>query len=794
MTRPQAVKLFKTISYVGIYGGLLMPLVFIPVVIFPFVFSKLIVFQILIGLTFPAYLALAWMEPRFRPPRALLYYAIIAYFVALGLSVVFSVDPLRSWWGNQERMNGLFTLLHFFAWLTMAVGVIKTWDGWKRLLNYEIVLSVFMAAVSLLQLVKKDLLLFEASGRVGGLLDNPIYMGAYQIFNLSFLALLFMKTRSRLARLLYVAAAIVDMAAFAVTESRGALVGLAAVIGSFALYYAFFTKNRKARWGILSGAGAFFAAYGVAYLFRDSAFIMGNGILSRLTHFSAASETRLIAWSIAWKGFLERPITGWGLDAFHVLFNLHYNPRSLEFGQYETWFDRAHNTVFDVLSMTGILGFVTFFAIFALLFYSVWRAQKKQWIDLPIAAVLVALPIGYFLQNLFVFDHPAAFSMSYLLFAFVIAATQKGFMDSAPPPPPETAKTRPASWTLFVIAQLVLLLIVWRYSVLPFRASLLTIQANKVFSVQLDEAWNLVQEAGKLPTPYLDEQTYLFSRDFSALVPGGRIAQAPFWRDMYAHLKQLNEREIARHPRNTNLHFVYARFLQDTVTGMPSQFSPEEQSEELALSEQEFRRAIETSPKRQQLFYSLARFYSVIGQPQQAHDELARALAFNPNVGESWWYKGMIAWFDLGNVEEGMQSVVQAMNAKASYGLQQARDAGFVATAASALGDQELLKRLLTILPSLPGGSVDLYLDIARAYERSGLMEERNLILNAVEQADPSVGPRLEALRNGSAQTIDESIAAASSTAEPASAPVPDAQNVAPIEEPTTDEGTGPRR
>ncbi len=787
MTRPQAITLFKSVSYVGIYGGLLMPLMFIPVVIFPFVFSKLIAFQVLIGLTFPAYLALAWMEPKLRPPRSLLYYAIIAYFVALALSVAFSVDPLRSWWGNQERMNGLFTLLHFLAWLTMAVGVIKTWEGWRKLLNYEIVLSVFMAGVSLLQLVKKDLLLFTAGDRVGGLLDNPIYMGSYQIFNLSFIALLFMKTKSRTARLVYAFAALIDLWAFGATQSRGALVGLAAVMGSFALYVALTTKNQKARWGIVSGVGAFFAAYGVAYLFRDAPFIAGNTILSRLTHFSAASETRLIAWDIAWKGFLERPLTGWGLDTFHILFNLKYNPRSLEFGQYETWFDRAHNTVFDVLSMTGIFGFLTFFAIFGMLFYCVWRAHRNKWIDLPIAAVLIALPIGYFLQNLFVFDHPAAFSMSYLLFAFVIVATQPGFLTSDATETVGPSKAHPTPWTAFLILQLLLLLVVWRYSVLPFRASLLSIQANRYFSTQLGEAWELMRQAGSTPTPYLDEQTFLFSRDFSALVPNGQIAQAPFWRDMHAHLKQLNEREIARHPRNTNLHFVFARFLQDTVTGMPSQFTPEQQSEELSHAEQEYRKAIETSPKRQQLYYSLARFYSMIGQPQRAYDELVRAFEFNPNVGESLWYKGVIGWIDLGKTEEGMKDVVQAMKAKAPYNPQNARDALYMAQAASALGEADLLKRLITQLPALPGGSVDIYLEIARAYERVGLIEERNLILNAIEQADPSIAPKLQALRDKRATTIDASIAAATSS--PISTPP-----LAPTEPPTTDAGTGPRR
>ena len=161
-----------------------MPLVFLPIVIFPFVFSKLIVFQMLIGLTFPAYLLLAWMEPAYRPSKHLLYGAISAYFIALFLSVFFAMDPARAWWGNQERMNGLFTLLHFFAWLTMTIGLVRRERQWVRLMRYQVILSVLMASVSMLQTQFPNLLLFRAEGRLGGLLDNPIYMASYQIFNL----------------------------------------------------------------------------------------------------------------------------------------------------------------------------------------------------------------------------------------------------------------------------------------------------------------------------------------------------------------------------------------------------------------------------------------------------------------------------------------------------------------------------------------------------------------------------------------------------------------------------------
>lgn len=765
MTRTESVGWLKNIAYAGIYGGLLMPLVFIPTVIFPFVFSKIIVFQILIGLTFPAYAALAWMEPKYRPPKAPLLFAILAYFAAITLSVVFSVDPMRSWWGNQERMNGLFTLLHFLAWLTMAVGVIKTWDGWRKLLNYEIVLSVFMALVALLQLVKKDLLLFTAGPRVGGLLDNPIYMGAYQIFNLSFLALLFFKTKNASTRWLYAAAAVINLSAFMAAQSRGALVGLAATIAVFVAYYAFFAENKRARWGVIGAAALALMLYGGAYLARDTAFVQQNSVLNRFTNLSLASETRLIAWDIAWKGFVERPLTGWGLDTFHILFNLNYNPKSLEFGYYETWFDRAHNTVLDVLSMTGTLGFLTFAAIFVTLFYSVWRAHRKGWIDLPIAAILTALPVGYFLQNLFVFDHPAAFSMSYLLFALVIVATRPGFMASTPEQTEGVA--RPFPLASFAIVQVLFLVAVWQFSVQPFRASAATIQYNSWLTQNPVLAWEAIQKAERIPTPYVDERSFLLARNIAMLAANKTLTQYPEWEQWVSYAKQVNEQQITSHPLNTQPIFAYARLLQDVAPLLPT----EQQRPTLQHAEALYQRALETSPNRQQLLFSLAQLYTMVGEKQLAYDTVIKARDLNPNIGEAWWYVGLIAWYDLDRKEEGIDHIIKAVTAYRPYIPTRARDGLNVAQAAAARGETEVLQSLFLQLPSLSQGSIELFLDIARAYEQAGLIEQRDTILTSLEAADASVTPMIQALREGRATTIDESIQVAGMSAATSSAP-----------------------
>lgn len=669
------------IALAGVFGGLLMPLVFIPTVIFPFVFSKLSVFQIIVGCTFPAYLLLAYMAPEYRPGKHRLFLGILSYFAAVTLSVFFAVDPARAWWGNQERMNGLFTLLHFLAWLTMTTSLIKTWSQWKVLLNYQAVLAVIMALIALWQKADPMLLGFEAGTRVGGLLDNPIYMGAYQIFNVFFLALLFLKTSSWKMRAWYAIAFFIDMAAFFAGQSRGALLGLAVGVVVFAGYYGLNAGSRRARFGILGLALTAFLSYGVLYAFRDTAFVRGS-VFGRLTNFNETVDTRLIAWRIAWDGFKERPITGWGFDNFHILFNQRYNPHSMRFGSYETWFDRSHNTVLDALAMTGALGTVTFFGIFLMLFYSVWHAYREKWIDLPSSAVLFSLPVAYFVQNLFVFDHPAAFSMSYLLYAFVIAATSGPFFrEHDPDHKPVIVHDFP--WITGGIVYVVCLGFVWTTSVQPFKASQLSIRANQFFGTQQGLEYAL--EAEQIWTPYGDEQAYLVGRNFVAIASQsqmGRVYQPQKWAEL---VERLLLREFSRHPQSANLMLIYARYLE--------MMAGSDQAKLLVIDEW-YQRLTALSPRRQQFLYARARFLLRVGRVDDALAIYTQVRDNDPLLGEGHWMLGITQFYDKRDFASGAAEILLSQTVRYPYQFQDVRELAVMMHAAAIAKQPDIFPKM----------------------------------------------------------------------------------------------------
>ena len=115
---------------------------------------------------------------------------------------------------------------------------------------------------------------------------------------------------------------------------------------------------------------------------------------------------------MAWQGFLERPVFGWGQDNFNYVFNKFYNAGL--YGQ-EPWFDRAHNIFFDWLIAGGIFGFVLYALFYLVTLWYLWRGGSG--FDLSERALFTGLLAGYAFHNLFVFDN----LMSYVLFFAVLA-------------------------------------------------------------------------------------------------------------------------------------------------------------------------------------------------------------------------------------------------------------------------------------------------------------------------------------------------------------------------------------
>ena len=116
----------------------------------------------------------------------------------------------------------------------------------------------------------------------------------------------------------------------------------------------------------------------IAVLFSadDSKLVKHSALLSRVVSVAKSKTTgvsRLNNWKIAYEGFKEKPVLGWGQENYQYVFAKHFLP---EMYNDAPWYDRSHNFLLDWLVSGGILGLLSFLAPFGLTLWLTIRSGK----------------------------------------------------------------------------------------------------------------------------------------------------------------------------------------------------------------------------------------------------------------------------------------------------------------------------------------------------------------------------------------------------------------------------------
>jgi O-antigen ligase len=388
---------------------------------FPFIVGKNFAFRVVVEIMLAAYLVLAVIDPAYRPRKTYLLWAFVAFLGIITLAAIFGENPEKSFWSNFERMEGVVTYLHLFAYFVVASTVLTVRDLWRPYLNFHLGAGVFMGIYALTQLHGAPV-----GFRIDGRLGNSSYLGIYAYFNI-FIALFFIvrgkfATTGEKARVaIYGAIAILQTVVLFYTGTRGAVLGLIVGLGLATLLVAVFERKRKMlRTGAIGVLIALALVVGGFMVARNTTFVKETPLLERFSEISISnisSNARVMVWGMAWQGFKERPILGWGMENFNYVFNKYYDPKMYS---QEQWFDRAHNVFMDWLVAGGMLGLLGYLTLFVVAVYCIWRRADS--LSVLEKSVLTGLLGGYFFQNLFVFDN-----LTSLIYFGTILAYIEGF-------------------------------------------------------------------------------------------------------------------------------------------------------------------------------------------------------------------------------------------------------------------------------------------------------------------------------------------------------------------------------
>ena len=415
------MRLNAYLTYV-IKGGLILTL-FLPLLVpqnlfFPFITGKNFLFRAGVEILFALWIFLMLRDKKWIPRKSLVLFFVCLTVFILALSTIFGADPSRSFWSNYERMEGLVGHLHLLIYFLMLISIFKTDADWRAFFHVSFLANIFVAFYALFQLAGK-IAIHQGSTRIDATLGNATYMAVYLLFHLFFLIYFFIQAKSMVWRWAYAALFILDAVLLYETATRGAILGFLGGLLLFAIILGF--RGQKKIYKLSAAALiAFIFILGASfYLIKNASWVQQNPVLGRFAALSLSEQTtqsRLIIWQMAIKGWKERPILGWGLENFNLVFNKYYDPR---LWPQEPWFDRAHNVVFDYLIAGGILGLLSYLGIIFAAFYCLLRVIFSKKENAYAAAALAGLLGGYFFQNLFVFDQLTSYILFFGFLAFI---------------------------------------------------------------------------------------------------------------------------------------------------------------------------------------------------------------------------------------------------------------------------------------------------------------------------------------------------------------------------------------
>lgn len=624
----------------GTYLVLFAPLLIYQNSFFPFVAPKTIFFRLVVEIMAAAYILLLFSSRRWRPALTPINIAVGFFLAVLILTSITGINFSRSFWSTYERMTGLFTLFHLFAFFIVIGSVFKKKEDWEKIFVAAVVVGILLSSFILLSGG-------SASNRGGGTIGNSSFMAAYLLFDI-FLGLILFLTKTGAWRVFSGFALLIMVSVLLSSSARGGIFAFYVGLALLALGYLFFSRREKLKrmaWAIVSCM----AILAIVILIFQPPFFN-----DKITDLSSEMKPRFVIWQIGLESLKERPLLGWGPENFNVLFLRHFNPCVFlsECGG-EIWFDRAHNVILDIGSTSGILGLASYLLIFIVAILGLLKISKKvveiKNIFFPLGAAVILLI--YFAQNLLVFDMINSYLMFFLVLAFVNFLTLKKEENIG-----ETAKKRrPINPWFGVSVIIAFCFIAWSGNIRSLQTAVST--ARIIQSQKIEDASAFFQKSlnSRMEKYEPREQFYqkisslLFDQkqNMDSLKKGFEFAESEMIKSVEANKLDFRQRLFLG-----RLYLVYFYFGREP--------------DKLELAEQTLQETIKLSPTNQQGYWYLAEVKLIKGETEESVGLLKKTLELEPRLAKSHWYLA-IAYKEAGEFQLAMEEAGKAAEIDSSY-------------------------------------------------------------------------------------------------------------------------------
>ena len=626
-------KTYLRLLQFGIVASLLFVFLVSKDLLFPYITSKQFAFNILMEMMLALWLVFILRFPKYRPKKNLIIYGLLAYFAAILMSLVISVDPNLSFWGDAERMLGFFHILHFFFFFLILISVFRSWQEFKVLLLASTMVATIVSLIGIF------------GENVFSTIGNTAYVSGYLIFNIFFLAILFFRENNN-KRWLYLIPAALMFREFWLCRTSGAIIALfVSVLLVFFLIALFHDKKIVRRFALASFLAAVIVV--IAIFSQQEKAWFQNSFLRNLTTQKITFQTRLISWKGAVKDFPNHPIFGTGFGNYAITFDRHFDSKFFDYTTSETYFDRAHNNLIDIASTTGSVGLITYLSIFVAVLFYLFKEMKSNGFRVGTSdlkhrrnlevIIILALISAYFIQNLAIFDSYVTYIGLMITLGFIymlvrdreeregeIVETKKVYLE------------KKSTETVVLIALLLAAyLFAANFNIKPKRILEESIQAySQIVNQKFDSGYRLFQEA---------LEDHPLERDARVVVINSFIS---YWDSLTAldpkraeeiveFVVSVSKKNVDYNPYDSLMQMQLAQVL-DTAARFYGNNNIEKANEYSAQAMQAIEYAIESSPGRAPVYLSKAQMLLTRGENEAALAAVNEAIELNVNYYEGY--------------------------------------------------------------------------------------------------------------------------------------------------------------
>ena len=408
--------------------------------------SKVIVFMGVSDVLVAIWVWLMIVDHRYRLSKKNLLGFLPAFLLlaSLTISSLFGVDIKYSFFSTIESGTGMLFLYHAFLFSGMVASLVRVRGKvfFKSLIQANLIPSLVLAIATCFTNFAFNInsqMLNLSNG--GAMMGNVLFVAAYFVFSI-FLTLVLIGMESdtakknvymgALALLVLSPTLFLDPSIWQGVASIGdiakhplliigharmatASIGLGVVL-SFFIWVLLSAKTKTRR--VLGGVGV-----GAIFLFLAVAIVLISIPHTKIQNsFLKESENRTLFWGEAIHGIKTRPILGWGQENFHVAHQQFIDPQTFTYGRGdEVWVFHPHNVSLEILLDGGIVGFILYVVMFAMLIGGLIQLYRKDRISSGMLALFLGMLFAYVLQNQMMFDSTVTWTFLFITIGLVAA-------------------------------------------------------------------------------------------------------------------------------------------------------------------------------------------------------------------------------------------------------------------------------------------------------------------------------------------------------------------------------------